>query len=64
LDIVPLLPPLGFGYDHVNGFVELKPGFEVKIDPLCRHHLTTYLYVLGKMAGVAGLPLNPECKSP
>ncbi len=64
LDIVPALPPAAFNYDHVNMFVDLKPGTEVKIDPFCRHHLTTYLYVLGKMAGVAGLPLNTECKFP
>lgn len=61
LDVVPGLPPAAFNYDHVDTFVELKPGFEVSIDPLCRHHLTTYLYVLGKMTGEAGLPLNPEC---
>ena len=41
LDVVPALPPAAFGYDHVDAFVELIPGFEVKIDPLCRHHLTT-----------------------
>jgi hypothetical protein len=62
LDIVPALPPAAFNYGHVDMFVELKPGIEVKIDPFCRHHLTTHLYVLGKMAGVAGLPLNSECK--
>jgi lipase (class 3) len=63
-DVVPGLPPAAFGYGHVDTFVDLKPGVEVSIDPLCRHHLTTYLYVLGKMAGVAGLPLNKECKFP
>jgi lipase (class 3) len=63
-DVVPGMPPAAFGYGHVDTFVDLKPGLEVKIDPLCRHHLTTYLYVLGKMAGVAGLPLNTECKFP
>ena len=62
LDVVPGLPPAAFKYDHVDQFAELKPGIEVKIDPLCRHHLTTYLYVLGKMKGGAGFPLNPECK--
>lgn len=62
LDIVPALPPAAFNYDHVDTFVELKPGIKVRIDPFCRHHLTTYLYVLGKMAGVAGLPLNTECR--
>lgn len=61
-DVVPGLPPAAFGYGHVDTFVDLKPGLEVKIDPLCRHHLTTYLYVLGKMAGVAGLPLNSDCQ--
>jgi len=62
LDVVPGLPPVAFGYDHVNTLVDLNPGLEVKLDALCRHILTTYLYVMGKMAGVPGLPLKPECK--
>ncbi len=62
LDVVPGLPPVPFGYAHVNTLFDLNPGLEVKLDALCRHHLTTYLYVMGKLAGVPGLPLDPGCK--
>lgn len=62
LDVVPGLPPVAFGYDHANTLSDLNPGLDVKLDALCRHHLTTYLYVMGKTAGAPGLALNPECR--
>jgi len=61
LDLVPKLPlpPL---YEHVLGIYELNPMLKVKLDILCQHHLTTYLYLLSLQTGGTVLPLNPECK--
>jgi len=61
-DLVPKvpLPPL---YEHVtpNPF-ELNPKLEVKPDVGCEHHLTTYLFLLSKLAGGTVLPLNAGCQ--
>jgi hypothetical protein len=62
LDVVPGLPPAAFSYGHVNTMADLNAGMDVKLDALCRHHLTTYLYVMGKTANVPGLPLDSDCK--
>lgn len=35
---------------------------EIKLDFVCMHHLTTYLYLMGKQAR-QDLPLNQECKA-
>jgi Lipase (class 3) len=60
-DAVPNLPtpPL---YEHVLGLYELNPLFKVKLDLLCLHHLTTYLYLLSLETGGKVLPLNPDCE--
>lgn len=67
VDIVPQLPvpPL---YEHVAGEYDLNPiklGLPpkvlVKFNPLCEHHLTTYLHLLSLPTGGPVLPLNPEC---
>lgn len=64
LDIVPLLPLVTMGYAHVSTYFELYPGINVNINAACRHFLTTYLYTLAKMAGVAGYPLATGCDVP
>jgi hypothetical protein len=60
LDIVPKLPlpPL---YQHVLGIYDLNPMLKVKLDLLCQHHLTTYLYLLSLQTGGAVLPLDQGC---
>ena len=60
LDIVPKLPlpPL---YQHVLGIYDLNPMLKVKLDILCQHHLTTYLYLLSLQTGGAVLPLDQGC---
>lgn len=64
LDIVPLLPLIKMGYADVNTYVELHPGVNVGVDAACRHFLTTYLYTLANMAGVAGYPVDKCCDVP
>ncbi len=60
MDIVPKLPlpPL---YEHVLGLYDLIPGLKVKLDVVCQHHLTTYLYLLSLTTGNAVLPLDNGC---
>ena len=67
LDLVPKLPlpPL---YEHVLGLYELNsiqlgipPKILVKPELACLHILTSYLYLLSRLAGGPVLPLKPEC---
>jgi Lipase (class 3) len=60
MDLVPKLPlpPL---YQHVLGIFELNPMLKVKLDILCQHHLTTYLFLLSLLTGGAVLPLDQGC---
>jgi hypothetical protein len=60
MDLVPKLPlpPL---YEHVLGIFELNPMLRVKLDILCQHHLTTYLFLLSLLTGGAVLPLDQGC---
>src|SRR5579871_2198549 len=65
-DLVPQLPPiLPLPYEHVNTLYELVPGWN-QVQPTipCMHHLTTYLFLMAKLAGAAGFPLTPECVVP
>jgi len=59
-DLVPKLPPPPL-YEHVLGIYELNPMLKIKLDLLCQHHLTTYLYLLSLQTGGTLLPPNPEC---
>jgi len=59
-DLVPKLPPPPL-YEHVLGIYELNPMLKIKLDLLCQHHLTTYLYLLSLQTGGTVLPPNPEC---
>jgi hypothetical protein len=67
MDLVPKLPlpPL---YDHVSGLFDLNPvvfgippEILVKPDIPCEHKLSTYLFLLTKLAGGVVLPLDPGC---
>src|SRR6516162_2448710 len=67
LDLVPKLPlpPL---YVHVEGLFELNPvvlslppKVLVKPDLRCEHILTTYLFLLSRLAGGPLLELDPQC---
>jgi len=67
MDLVPKLPlpPL---YEHVEGLFELNPvvlGIPpqvlVKADIICEHILTTYLFLLSRLAGGPALQLDPKC---
>jgi len=62
-DLVPKLPPpLPLLYEHVNTKFELIP-LPGKINPtlLCMHHLTTYLWLMGQLAGSSAYPLDADC---
>jgi hypothetical protein len=62
-DLVPKLPPiLPVPYEHVNTQFELNPP-PGKINPTipCMHHLTTYLWPMGQLAGTTEYPLDPDC---
>lgn len=67
IDLVPKLPlpPL---YEHVLGLYEVNsvviarpPKILVKPDVVCLHILTTYLFLLSRLAGGTVLPLQPGC---
>jgi len=60
LDIVPKVP-LTPPYGHVLGLIDLNPKLDVKLDILCEHHLTTYMYLMSRLGGGTVLPVNPEC---
>ncbi len=62
-DLVPKLPPiLPLPYEHVNTRYELNPP-SGKINPSipCMHHLTTYLWLMGQLAGTNAYPLDADC---
>jgi hypothetical protein len=67
MDLVPKLPlpPL---YEHVVGLFELNPvvlsippQVLVKAEIVCEHILTTYLFLLSRLAGGPPLQLDPKC---
>jgi lipase (class 3) len=62
-DLVPKLPPiLPLPYEHVNTLYELNPPPNA-INPTipCMHHLTTYLWLMGQLAGSNAYPLDADC---
>jgi hypothetical protein len=62
-DLVPKLPPiLPLPYEHVNTLYELNPAPKA-INPTipCMHHLTSYLWLMGQLAGTSAGPLDPGC---
>jgi hypothetical protein len=62
-DLVPKLPPiLPLPYEHVNTVYELNPlPNQIKSSIPCMHHLTTYLYLMGQLAGTSAYALDPDC---
>jgi hypothetical protein len=62
-DLVPKLPPiLPLPYEHVNTEYELNcPPKQVKSTIPCMHHLTTYLWLAGQLAGTSAYPLDSDC---
>jgi hypothetical protein len=63
-DLVPKLPPIGpLPYEHVNTLFELNPALNSVNQTLaCMHSLTTYLWLMGVLAGNNRLVLDPACK--
>jgi hypothetical protein len=62
-DLVPKLPPiLPLPYEHTNTKYELNPA-QNTINPSipCMHHLTTYLWLMGQLAGGGGYALDAGC---
>ena len=62
-DLVPKLPPLlPLPYEHVNTLFELNPPPNA-INPSipCMHHLTTYLWLMGRLAGTNPYALDADC---
>jgi hypothetical protein len=62
-DLVPKLPPiLPLPYEHVNTQYELNPPpNQVKSSIPCMHHLTTYLWLMGQLAGSSAYSLDSDC---
>lgn len=62
-DLVPQLPPiLPVPYEHVTTAFEIVPPFgQVDLSIACMHHLSTYLWMMGKIAGVNGYALTGAC---
>lgn len=62
-DLVPQLPAIvPLTYEHVNTMYELVPAWnEVQPTIPCMHHLTTYLFLMAKLAGAPGFPLDKDC---
>jgi hypothetical protein len=63
-DLVPKLPPIvPLPYEHVNTVYELNPALNA-VNPTiaCMHSLTTYLWLMGQLAGNNTLALDPACR--
>jgi hypothetical protein len=62
-DLVPKLPPpLPLPYEHVNTKYELiPPPNKINATIACMHHLTTYLWLMGQLAGTSAYSLDPDC---
>jgi len=62
-DLVPKLPPiLPLPYEHVNTEYELNPPpNQIKSSIPCMHHLTTYLSLMGQLAGSTAFLVDTDC---
>jgi hypothetical protein len=62
-DLVPKLPPiLPLPYEHVNTQSELNPPPDAIASTIpCMHHLTTYLWLIGQLAGTNAYPIDADC---
>lgn len=63
-DLVPKLPPiLPIPYEHVNSPYELMPPLgAIREEVGCKHHLSTYLWLMGLQAADSNYPLDSECR--
>jgi hypothetical protein len=59
-DVVPDLPLWPYTSVH-TGYQLVPNSSEVDTGIVCSHHLTTYLWLMGKVAGVNAGALNSEC---
>lgn len=64
-DLVPKLPPfLPLPYEHVNTECMLNPPpGAIKPTIGCMHHLTSYLWLMGRLAGTKAFPLDGDCSA-
>jgi len=64
-DLVTKLPPIvPLPYEHVNTKYELNPPpNQIESSIPCMHHLTTYLWLMGQLAGSTAQALDPDCKA-
>jgi hypothetical protein len=62
---VTKLPPIvPLPYEHVNTKYELNPPpNQIESSIPCMHHLTTYLWLMGQLAGSTAQALDPDCKA-
>ena len=63
-DLVPSLPPiLPLPYEHVNTPSELvEPNGAIQQNVVCAHSLSTYLWLMGQLAGVHDYPVTAKCQ--
>ena len=61
-DLVLMPPIIPLPYEHVNTKYELVPK-QGQINPtiVCMHHLTTYLFLMGQLAGNTSYTLDDGC---
>jgi triacylglycerol lipase len=62
VDLVPKVPPAVWGYDHVNQLFQINSFGKVRLDPVCSHHLTTYLFLLSQLGHGGDFPLDTNCR--
>jgi hypothetical protein len=64
MDLVPKLPPiLPLPYEHTNTPFELvAPMGAIQDNLACEHHLTTYLWLMGRQAGSNPYPVDADCQ--
>ena len=62
-DLVPKLPPiLPLPYEHVNTLYELNPPpNKIQSTIPCMHHLTSYLWLMGQLAGASAYSIDADC---
>lgn len=62
-DLVTKLPPIiPLPYEHVDTKYELNPAAnQIKPTIPCMHHLTSYIWLMGKLAGTNAGPLDSDC---
>jgi triacylglycerol lipase len=62
VDAVPKLPPSFWGFDHVDQAFQVNSLLKAKFNPVCCHILSTYMFLLGQLAGGGNFQLDPTCR--